>query len=135
MQPADCAYIAGLVDGEGTVTLTRLHKSANRQLVISISNTEKPLLDYVLSVVQAGKITSKRTYKDHHSPSYTYSIANRQALALLAQISPHLKTYKAKRAQIILRDYIRLTPRNGYYTEQMKRQREQFEDMVLGIKP
>jgi hypothetical protein len=28
------AYIAGLIDGEGTITLTRLHRSQNRQLVI-----------------------------------------------------------------------------------------------------
>jgi hypothetical protein len=28
----DAAYIAGLIDGEGTVTLTRKHKNENRQL-------------------------------------------------------------------------------------------------------
>jgi hypothetical protein len=34
------AYIAGLIDGEGTVTLTRKHANENRQLAISISSTE-----------------------------------------------------------------------------------------------
>ena len=37
----DAAYIAGLIDGEGTITLTRLHRNQNRQLVVSISNTER----------------------------------------------------------------------------------------------
>lgn len=41
----DAAYIAGLVDGEGTITLTRKHRHENRQLAVTISNTEKPLLD------------------------------------------------------------------------------------------
>ena len=36
---ASAAYIAGLIDGEGTITLTRLHAGANRRLVVSIANT------------------------------------------------------------------------------------------------
>ena len=39
----DAAYLAGLIDGEGTVTLTRKHRNENRQLAGSISNTEKTL--------------------------------------------------------------------------------------------
>jgi len=45
LSKVDAAYIAGLIDGEGTVTLTRKHKNENRQLCISISNTEKNLLE------------------------------------------------------------------------------------------
>ena len=40
----DAAYIAGLIDGEGTITLTRKHRLENRQISISISSTEKQLL-------------------------------------------------------------------------------------------
>ena len=130
----DAAYIAGIIDGEGTVTLSRRHRSENRQLVISISNTERPLLEYVLNSVGAGKITGKRTYQPHHSASYTYAISNRQALALLNQVVPYLKTYKAKRSDIILRDYIRLTPRNGYYSPEIKKARTEFEHEVMTIK-
>jgi len=130
----DAAYIGGLVDGEGTVTLSRRHRSENRQLVISISNTERQLLEYVLNSVGAGKITGKRTYQSHHTPSYTYTISNRQALALLNQIFPYMKTYKTRRSDIILRDYIRLTPRNGRYTPEIKQARDDFEHNVMKIK-
>jgi hypothetical protein len=34
IENTDLAYIAGLIDGEGTITLTRLHRSQNRQLVM-----------------------------------------------------------------------------------------------------
>ena len=37
----DAAYIAGLIDGEGTISLSRRHRNDNRQLVVSISNIEK----------------------------------------------------------------------------------------------
>ena len=134
LDQTDAAYIAGLIDGEGTVTLSRRHRTENRQLVVSISNTDRPLLEYVLNSVGAGKITNKRTYQSHHTASYTYTISNRQALDLLNQTFPYLKTYKAKRSEIILRDYIRLTPRNGYYSPEIKQARTDFEHEVMKIK-
>jgi hypothetical protein len=134
LDQTDAAYIAGLIDGEGTVTLSRRHRNENRHLVVSISNTDRPLLEYVLNSVGAGKITSKRTSQSHHTPSYTYAISNRQALVLLDQMSPYLKTYKSKRSKIILRDYIRLTPRNGHYTAEIKQARTDFEQEVMSIR-
>ena len=134
LPPTNAAYLAGLIDGEGTVTLTRKHKNENRQLAVTISNTERELLEYALETIGAGKITGKRTTQDHHTPSFTYAIYNRQALDLLEQITPFLRTYKCKRATLILSDYVRLTPRNGKYTEVMLNMRQQFESQVLSIK-
>lgn len=135
LSQSDAAYIAGLIDGEGTITLTRKHRNENRQLAISISNTEKILLDYVLSTIGAGKITRKRTIQPHHTPSFTFAIYNRQALNLLEQIHYYLKTYKRDRAALVLRDYLALTPRNGKYSEQLQLARERFETDLLDIKP
>ena len=42
----DAAYIAGLIDGEGTVTLSRRHRDDQRQLVVSIASTERYLLQW-----------------------------------------------------------------------------------------
>jgi len=131
----DAAYIAGLIDGEGTITLSRKHRNENRQLAISISNTEKYLLESVLDKVGAGKITGKRTARPNHTPGFTYAIYNRQALWLLEQVFPYLRTYKSKRARLILRDYLTLTPRNGKYNRQQLLERDQFETAVLQIKP
>ncbi len=58
---ATTAYIAGLIDGEGTVTLTQEHRNERRRLVVSISSTERPLLEFVQRNVEAGQITNKRT--------------------------------------------------------------------------
>ena len=135
LDPCDAAYIAGLVDGEGTITLTVQHRGENRRLVLSISNTELPLLEFVRRVAGAGRITTKRTYSERHTPSFTYQISSRQALSLLSQIAPHLRTYKAKRATLALRNYVRLTPRNGKYTKKMKRERQEFERELLGALP
>lgn len=135
LKPEDAAYIAGLIDGEGTFTLSRKHKSENRQLCVSISSTEADLLNFVLSKSGVGKITNKRTARTHHSNSYTYSVYNRQALSLLEQTEPFLKSYKRSRAAIILRDYLSVTPRNGKYSAEVLARKAEFEELVLSIKP
>lgn len=43
MDQTVAAYIAGLIDGEGTLTLSRRHRNENRHLVVSVSNTDRPL--------------------------------------------------------------------------------------------
>lgn len=131
---SDAAYIAGLIDGEGTVTLTRKHKNEYRQPCVSISSTERALLEYVLSVTGVGKITNKTVSKSHHSHSYAYAVYNRQALALLEGIFQYLKSYKRKRAELILLDYLAVTPRNGKYTDEILARKKLFEESVLSIK-
>lgn len=131
----EASYIAGLIDGEGTITLSRKHRNENRQLVISISNTEDKLLNYVRNTVEAGRITSKRTYSDKHTPSKTYQISNRQALDLLKQIAPYLKSYKADRAALVLDHYIQLTPRNGRYSPSQLIKREDFVQQFFTLRP
>jgi hypothetical protein len=135
LSPVDAAYIAGLIDGEGTISLTRRHRNENRQLEISISNTELTLLEYVLECIGTGRITKKRTYSDKHTPSATYIISNRQALDLLNQITVFLRTYKRKRAEMILANYLRLTPRNGKYTKILQLERTKFEEAFMNTKP
>jgi hypothetical protein len=131
----DAAYIAGLIDGEGTVSLLRKHKKDNRQVVVSISNTDRPLINYLLEAIGAGKATGKRTYSDGHTPSFTYAITNRHALDLLRQVAPHLRTYKARRTELLLADYIRLTPRNGRYSPSGALERNAFIEAFFAIEP
>ncbi len=132
---ADAAYIAGLVDGEGTVTLTTMHRGENRRLVVSISNTERGLLEFVRTALGAGQITAKRTYDVKHTPSFSFRVTNRQAIDLLRQVAPYLRSYKAARATLALQHYLALTPRNGKYRDEVRRAREQFETSFLSLGP
>jgi hypothetical protein len=131
---ADAGYVAGLVDGEGTITLSRKHAGEGRQLVISISSTERPILEFVLQRVGAGKITAKKKAKAHHSEAFTFAIWNRQALSLLLQIQPLLRSYKRRRAELVRDCYVRLTPRNGKYTPAILAERRRFEDDLLALR-
>lgn len=131
----DAAYIAGLVDGEGTVTLVRRHANENKQIAVTISSTEKQLLDFVRERVGVGRITTKRTYAAHHRQSFAYGVHNRQALQFLRQIEPYLISYKIKRCRLALAEYLNVTPRNGKYTPELRERRRCFEETFLAIKP
>jgi hypothetical protein len=88
----------------------------------------------VLQRVGAGKITAKRKAKAHHSEAFTFAIWNRQALSLLLQIQPFLRSYKRHRAELVRDCYVRLTPRNGKCTSAMLAERKRFEDDILAIR-
>lgn len=135
LQPSEAAYLAGLIDGEGTITLSRRHANERRQLVVSVVSTEREILAWVLSTVGVGKITRKRTAAQHHAPSFTYTVSNRQALAVLRQAAPYLQSYKRARAQLAIVHYVELTPRNGKYSPGMNAARREFEDSFLDLKP
>ena len=128
-------YIGGLIDGEGTITLSRLHANERRRLVVSIANTEIQLLRFVLDEVGAGKITRKRTESDRHTPSFCYCVSSRQALELLRQVVSWLRSYKRLRAELAIEKYAALTPRNGKYSPQMLASRISLENEFLAILP
>lgn len=135
LAPEVAAYVAGLVDGEGTITLSADHRGERRRIVVSISNTDFALLEFVRETVGAGRITGKRTYSERHTPSFAYKVTNRQALDLLSQIAAYLKTYRAQRAQLAIRHYVALTPRNGKYPQEVLQKRGEFEREFLAVGP
>ena len=130
----DAAYLAGLIDGEGTVALSRRHANESRQLVVSISSTELALVEWALHTTGVGKITRKRTVSALHAPGLTYCVANRQALDLLRQVEPYLRSYKRLRARLVLTSYLELTPRNGKYTKELADRRRRFEEAFARLK-
>jgi LAGLIDADG-like domain len=133
--PDVAGYLAGLIDGEGTITLTRVHRNESRRLVVSISNNDLELLQYVMAAVGVGHITGKRIYSPRHAPSFTYQVSSRQALELLRQTAPFLRSYKARRARLALAEYVARTPRNGKYRIGQRVRRAEFEAKLLAIRP
>ncbi|NUH86154.1 hypothetical protein HUN92_21085 [Bacillus firmus] len=62
MESFEAAYNAGIIDGEGTITLTRMHASEHRRPCITIASTDKELLVY-LHTLTGGTIINKKNYK------------------------------------------------------------------------
>ncbi len=128
MLETEKSYLAGIIDGEGSVMLTRFHKNEYPSPCISISSTDIELLEWIKDTTKCGKITNKKNYnEERHKNSYTYTVIYNDALKLLKEIEPYLVIKQKKlRAQHILNKYKEVTPRNGKYSDELKKKKEQF---------
>ncbi|MCF6466656.1 LAGLIDADG family homing endonuclease [Clostridium sp. Cult2] len=128
MTETEKAYIAGIVDGEGSIMLTRFHKNEYPSPCVSISSTDMELLEWIKNTTKMGRIINKKNYnKEKHLNSYTYRVIYDDALKLLEEIETYLVIEKKKlRARHILDNYKKVTPRNGKYSEELEQKKEQF---------
>jgi len=135
MESWEAAYIAGIIDGEGTITLTRMHEKEHRRPCITIASTDKELLIY-LQLLTEGTINNKKNYNpDRHKDSYTLSIKNKETvLSLLNHVTPYLRVDKKRnRAIWILNNYEMVTSRNGKYTKALLEKKIAFENTFFEI--
>lgn len=126
----EAAYIAGIIDGEGSIILTRMHAKEYRRPGITIASTDKELLLYAQSLM-GGTIINKKNYNpEKHKNSYTLNITKKkEVFPALKQISPFLRVnQKRLRALWILEQYDSVTVRNGKYTSEELAKKIAFED-------
>lgn len=113
----DIRYVAGIIDGEGTITLTRPYvKAMFRRPVISVPSTTIELIDALKKEFGGGK-TFKKAYKEAHSDAWVWILKDHQAVMLLKRLAKHLIVpEKIHRATLIVTEYDKLTRRNGKYS-------------------
>jgi hypothetical protein len=110
-------YAAGLFDGEGTVTLSTANGKF-RYPVASVSSTTLCLLEF-LQTHYGGHISKHKTYKKHHTASWSWKVRYDEALVFLEKVLPYLKEpEKRRRTLLLIQDYKRVTRRNGRYSSE-----------------
>ncbi|RFB14965.1 hypothetical protein DZB84_13725 [Bacillus sp. HNG] len=130
MKEWEASYIVGIIDGEGSISLTRMHDKEHRRPCISIASTDLELLLYIPKVT-SGVINTKRNYKpDWHKDSYTLTIKKKEdVFHTLENIAPFLRVNKKRnRAVWILENYNNVTPRNGKYSVETLKKKIRFEE-------
>ena len=135
LKETDIAYLAGIIDGEGTITLTRMHNNENRRPVISISSTDLELLYHINELI-GGWICKKKNYQPNkHKLSYTLIIKKKETVFfILTSTLPYLRVpSKIKRAKYILDNYERVTPRNGKYSDDLLLKKQLFEQKFFQL--
>ncbi len=98
----DAAYIAGIVDGEGYIRISRASNRRNTYVGrIGITNCDLQLLTWVLSMF-GGNIHSKKCYSSRHSKSYEWAIHRKCDIRFLIEaILPYLRI-KRRQAELML---------------------------------
>jgi len=135
MTPEEKAYIAGIIDGEGSIMLTRFHKNQHHAPCVTIASTTLELLEWIQLKTGVGTIKLKKNYKPSiHTSSYTYIVKYNDAINFISEIEPYLViSQKKRRAQLILNEYKKCTPRNGRYSSDMLQAKEEFLHKFLSI--
>lgn len=122
------AYIAGIIDGEGTITLSKVRKSAKfRVPVVSVSSTTLEILEYLKSHY-GGSIVKHKVYQEHHKQSWSWKLDYKRAIKLCVDVLPFLlEPEKRRRAKLLIDVYGRVTPRNGKYSPEQLVAKKAFE--------
>ncbi|WP_346884969.1 hypothetical protein [Clostridium sp. UBA4395] len=130
------AYIAGIIDGEGSIMLQRFHTNQYPAPCVSIASTTIELLTWLKDTIGYGVIIKKKNYKpEKHKLSYSFVIKQNNAIKLLEDIYPYLIIEsKRKRAEMIITQYKALTPRNGRYTDEQLAKKEMFYEEFINVK-
>ena len=136
MTETEKAYLAGIIDGEGSIMLIRLSKTTHPAPVLSVPSTTIELLHYIQKIIGFGKIIPKTNYnKEKHKDCYTFTLIRNQALDVIKEIYPYLIiNTKRERARLLLMDYKRLTPRNGRYSMELLIEKEDFYKLFISVK-
>jgi hypothetical protein len=126
---AKFAYAAGMLDADGTVTLSRRNKlSRFRHPSVSVSNTDYNIIIWLKDNF-GGKICSAKPRKSNHSIAYRWTLVYDEALNFLKCIRPYMvHTKKCYRTDILLNEYKQLTPRNGKYTDSLALEKLDMEE-------
>ena len=131
MTEEEKGYLAGIIDGEGTITLTK--DGEFRYPAVSVSSTTLEIMTY-LKEHFGGVVTKKRERDPRYKLAYCWKIERRKAIELLSEIVDDLLEPRRKaRAKLIIADYIRLTPRNGRYSEAARKAKHDFEEKFFSL--
>jgi hypothetical protein len=80
-------------------------------------------------------IPKKNYYPEIHKDCYSYVLRRDDAINLIKEIYPYLIIEsKKKRAKLILEKYKALTPRNGRYSDEMLKAKEDFYNEFINIR-
>jgi hypothetical protein len=128
LSDTEAAYAAGILDGEGSVYLSRNRRSRWPSPMVSVASTDHELLEWLRSRA-GGSIVQKKTYQPQHARSYDWKLTDRRALMFLEIVRPFLVIKrKITRCDLLLDEYLACTPRNGRYTLEIEaRKRELIE--------
>ena len=111
MKKVDLGYLAGIMDGEGCITILEMKNRRKRtwRVHVTIANTNEWLLKWVQFYSGLGGIYKMgRGGKGNEKPSWQWRVSDRPAGDFLRMILPYLKIKKPQ-AEIALRFQDRMT--------------------------
>lgn len=133
------AYIAGIIDGEGSITISRKIDKTMRAGVayrpyVPVTNTDRRLLDWLFETTGLGNVRPNAIPKNpNHKPSWRWELWSQQAHQLLLNILPYL-ILKKEQAILLIEFMERVrygVGRNGLTDDELKFQSDIYNKLVI----
>lgn len=100
---AEIAYIAGIIDGEGSISFSYRPRGIVVPLV-QVSNTHLALIEWLGAAISGGSICidyGRKRRPAHHKPTHMWRCSGAVARELVSIIQPHL-IVKRRQADLLL---------------------------------
>lgn len=120
-------YIAGIIDGQGSICLTQNKPNEFRYPNLQVSSTTYEILQFLKNKI-GGSISKKRENKENCKPAWKWGLGTNPTIELLNEIQDYLLVpEKIYRAKLITSEYKKVTSRNGKYSEEKLKMKLEFE--------
>jgi hypothetical protein len=135
------AYTAGLIDGEGSISLSVRSGKRRRdglpnqspQLLLQVSMVDETVIDWLLTTWKVGhKHQSYRPKRPHHRPAFAWHVYGAHAATVLKQIQPYLKV-KHRQAGLALEARQMIGPPSLKIGPQEMRRRWALRDQMIAL--
>ena len=91
MTVAQAAYLAGLIDGEGSIIATKRNNKGRHTWRLQVANTQLSLLEWCIEATGVGTIvTSQRRASEKHQLGSWWQCYSWNAYDVLRQIAPYM---------------------------------------------
>ena len=118
MKKDDLIYLAGIVDGEGCVSVTYKTKAGHERIRLTISNTDRNLIDWLTSRV-GGCVSTYHKVRGNRKVAYHWEVYSDKAFKLLTELLPYIKL-KKRQAELCLQFHVDESKR-AWVTKQIRR--------------
>lgn len=131
--PTLAAWAAGIVDGDGSVSMVP-SGSLFRKPIVVVDSTDYEILEELQNNF-GGHIVLKKSAKPHHRQAWSWRIYGAYKVSdFLSTVLPYMRCdSKRTRACMLINEYPKLTPRNGYYTDDAREAKFAFEEAFFSI--
>lgn len=136
LSETDKAYLAGIMDGEGAIYISRkkdptMKAGYGYRMCLGVANTDLPLMNWLVDVTGLGSVKPRKRHSTKHKQAYDWYLWSIQAYQFLKAILPYLKQ-KRQRATIAIEFMEKHSVYKGYLTpEERTAQAAVYDKMKL----
>lgn len=137
MSPTEAAYVAGFVDGEGTISVYRARRKESKRgyrfmPLLSVANTDFAALVAVQEMMGNGRLIQTTNPKvDRYKIGYNLRLSPDQIRHVLPQLLPYLHI-KKRQAQYVL-EFLSLSKKGRNMTPEQHVSADQITDALKTI--